>query len=380
VWRVNPLRACLTVEQCWQRTPGGSGVYVVELTRALAARDDVTVTGVAARHRSATPSGAAPAGRTRFSRLPRRALYDAWDRLRRPRAEALAGPTDVVHATTWAIPGRRAPLVVTVHDLAFLRDPAHFTSRGNRFFRRNLVIARDEAAMVVVPSEATRADCVDVGIDPARIVVVPHGVRALEVDVAARTRWAQEHGVRRPYVLWCGTLEPRKNLARLVEAYRRLISLGGPAVDLVLAGPVGWGGVDAHLRDALAALPDGSVHLLGRLSYQELQVAYAGAAAFAFPSTWEGFGMPVLEAMAHGVPVVTSAGTSMAEFAAGAGALVDPADPDAIAEGLARVLGDEGELLGAAGRERAAGMTWARSAEAHVMAYRSALGGRQGEA
>ncbi|MBO3101403.1 glycosyltransferase family 4 protein [Cellulomonas fengjieae] len=366
----NPVRVAMTVEQCWQPVPGGSGSYIAELSGALAALGSARVVGVAARHPAADLPRPLLSVPVRHSRLPRVALYESWSRWRRPRVERLAGPTDVVHATTWAIPGHRRPLVVTVHDLAFLRDPGHFTERGNAFFRRALRIVRDEAAGIVVPSESTRADCVAEGLDPARLTVVPHGVRAAPVTSERVAAWRAAHGLERPYVLWCGTLEPRKNVVRLVEAFARARAARLIEHDLVLVGPAGWGGSGAQVEQALSVLPAGAVHMLGRLDDADLQTAYAAASAFAFPSLWEGFGMPVLEAMAHGVPVVTSAGTSMAEFAGSSAQLVDPLDVDAIAAGLVRavsVAAPSAELV-----ETAAGFTWEASARAHVAVYRAA--------
>lgn len=360
------MDVALTVEQLWQPVPGGSGSYIRELVAALPSAG-VRPAGVAAR-------GAGDAGLevpVRHSRLPRPALYEAWSRLRRPRADG-QGPTDVVHATTWAVPGHRAPLVVTVHDLAFLRDPGHFTERGNRFFRRALEITRAEAVRVVVPSEATRDDCVAAGLEAARVDVVPHGVRALPVSAADRADWRRRHGVDGPYLLWCGTLEPRKNLPRLLDAYARARAATPGFPDLVLVGPTGWGDAADRVASALAALPAGCVHLLGRVSEADLHAAYAGAVAFAFPSLWEGFGMPVLEAMAHGVPVLTSAGSSMAEFVGDAGLLVDPTDVDALAAGLVALVTEDAGGRSAAARRTAAGMTWAAAAEAHAATYRAA--------
>lgn len=363
------MDVALTVEQLWQPVPGGSGSYIRELVAALPSAG-VRPVGLAARGADGDDAGlGVPVVR---SALPRRVLYESWSRLRLPRADGPAGRVDVVHATTWAVPGHRAPLVVTVHDLAFLRDPGHFTPRGNAFFRRALDITRAEAARVVVPSRATRDDCVAEGVDADRVDVVPHGVRVPEVTPSERAAWRRRHGVDRPYVLWCGTLEPRKNLPRLVEAYARAVGEAPGFPDLVLVGPAGWGGEADRVASALSALPEGTVHLLGRLPEADLHAAYAGATAFAFPSLWEGFGMPVLEAMAHGVPVLTSAGTSMAEFAAGAGVLVDPTDTDALTAGLvALVTGDSG-AWSASARRTAAGMTWESSARAHAAAYRAA--------
>ncbi|MBU4336284.1 MAG: glycosyltransferase family 4 protein [Actinobacteria bacterium] len=368
-----PLTVALTVEQCWQPVPGGSGTYVRELTTALAGRDDVRVIGLAARHAEQGLPGGRLAVPVRSSGLPRIGLYEAWSRLRRPSAEHICGPVDVVHASTWALPGHGAPLVATVHDLAFLREPAHFTARGNRFFRRALDLVVAEAAAVVVPSRATADDLVRYGLDEARVHVVPHGVRAGAVAVGEVEGWRSRNGIGERYVLWCGTLEPRKNLPRLVRAFVQARAQGMDA-ELVLAGPQGWGAASDDVGRALRALPDGVVHLTGRLDDHELQVAYHGATAFAFPSLWEGFGMPVLEAMAHGVPVLTSVGTSMAEFAEGAGELADPLDVDALATGLLAVTGDDRPDRAAVAAQ-AGRFTWEQSAAAHVRAYRAALAG-----
>ena len=178
---------------------------------------------------------------------------------------------------------------------------------------------------------------------------------------------ADYDGLPERFLLWCGTFEPRKNLPGLLEAFA-LVAGTDPTLHLVLVGPAGWG-------EALAVRPGpwaARVHEVGRLSSDDLRVAYAAATAFAFPSTWEGFGLPVLEAMSVGTPVVTSRGTSMAEVVGTAGVLVDPADPADLAAGLVRALGEEHDALGAAGRARAAGFTWELAAAGHVAAYRAA--------
>ena len=306
------------------------------------------------------------------SPLPRAALYELWSRYRGAATwGARRTRPDVLHATTWAIPRRSAPLVVTVHDLAFLRDPGHFTPRGNSFFRRALSIVRDEADLVVVPSAVTAVDCRAAGIDDARIRVIHHGVRAPSITGPQVQRWRDTHGLTRPYVLWCGTFEPRKNLATLLDAYRALLA-DVPDIDLVLVGPAGWGGAAADVAARVARLPVGRAHLLGRLTDADLHRAYAGARAFCFPSTWEGFGMPVLEAMAHGVPVVTSAGTSMAEISPQGAILVDALSADDVAAGLLAAVGARHDELSVGARANAARFSWEHSARQHVAAYRAA--------
>ncbi|MEV7972688.1 glycosyltransferase family 1 protein [Cellulomonas sp. NPDC089187] len=358
---MNP-RVALTVEQLWQPAPGGSGTYIRELVTELRGRTPLV--GIAARGHTVAPEDDLGIP-ILTSALPRPALYEAWNRLRRPR---VPGRPDLVHATTWAVPPRRGALVVTVHDLAFLRSPDHFTARGNRYFRRALEITRREADLVIVPSRTTADDCVAEGFDLDRIRVIPHGVRVPEIAPGPAARIRERLGLDRPFVFWCGTLEPRKNLPVLLAAFERLAAHSD--LDLVLAGPTGWGDAGAELSRWSAGPLRDRVHLTGRLTVEELHVAYAAARVFAFPSLWEGFGMPVLEAMAHGTPVVTSAATSMAEFTEGAGLLVDPHDPDAVAEALFRAAGPDHDDLSARGLARAAGSRWASTADQHLAVYR----------
>ena len=369
----SPLRVGLIVEQLWQPVPGGSGTYIVELGDVLAARrDEVTAFGLAARHTQGLDDSWRTALPVRYSRLPRRALYAGWQWLSRPLAERDAGPMDVCHATTWAVPPTRAALVVTVHDLAFLDRPEVFTRHGNAYFRRALDHVRARADAVVVPSEATANQCRDAGITNDRIHVVPHGVtvpRPPREDIEATQ---QRLGVTAPYLMWAGTVEPRKNVPNLLAAYD-LLARDSDVPDLVLVGPAGWGPepqVPAAVRHR--------VHRTGALPRADLHALMAGATAFVFPSWSEGFGMPVLEAMAHGVPVVTSADTACAEVAGSTGYLVDPADADSIAGGCERHLPRRQALRASQGRTRAAGFTWQAAADATITAYRAAIARRRG--
>lgn len=357
------VKLAVTVEQLWQRIPGGSGTYVRELVRALTQAGDVDAVGIAAYHRSTSPAPGLPI-EVHHSFLPRRLLFDSWHAARRPRSSVPRG-SDVIHATTWAIPPRTAPLVVTVHDLAFLRAPEHFTSRGNRFFRRGLEIVAAEADIVLTPSRLTAADCIDHGIEANRVRVIPLAARVPAVSPEQVSAIRRRYALEREYVLWCGTLEPRKNLPGLLRAFDLVAAREN--LDLVLVGPSGWGSVDPA---ALAGRSRERVKILGRLSGTELHAAYAGARSFAFPSTWEGFGLPVLEAMAHGVPVVTSRGTSMAEFSGDAAILVDPDDVDELAEAIIRASGPDHERMSERGRSIAAAYTWGVVARQTAAAYR----------
>jgi glycosyltransferase involved in cell wall biosynthesis len=361
------IRVAVTLEQCWHRVPGGTAVAAIELAGALSGRDDVEVVGVSARHRRPPPDPWVPPIAVRALPIPRRALYETWHYLRWPAVQRATGPVDVIHATGVVVPPHSAPLVVTAHDFAYLHDPSQFTRNGLRFFRRALALARRHADILVCPSEATRRECVALGFRPERLRVVPHGVRSEPASAADIDRVRASYGLDRPYVAFVGTVEPRKNLGRLIEAFA---AVDAPGVDLAVVGPKGW---KQDLAPAAAKLGS-RARVLGFVPREDLGPILAGAALFAYPSLREGFGLPVLEAMAQGTAVVTSAGTATEEVVDGSGILVDPLDARAIAEAIAALLRDPARAseLGAAGRERAAGFSWQRSAELCVEAYRDA--------
>jgi glycosyltransferase involved in cell wall biosynthesis len=360
------MRAAVVIEQSWHRVPGGTATAVLDQVKAVAAAGEVDQVGVAARHREPAPAAFRPAIDVRHLPLPRRALYETWHRLRWPAVERATGPVDVVHATGYAIPPRSAPLVATIHDVAWRRDPSMFTRNGVRFFEAGLRCVVDDADLVLCPSRATVDDCRGAGIDAERLRRVPWGMTVVDVgdDEVAAAR--ERYGLTGRYVLSVGTVEPRKNLRRLLDAFARLPQRD---VTLALVGPTGWGD---DLGDAVAALGD-RARICGFVPQSELPALYRGASVFCYPSLWEGYGLPVAEAMGAGAPVVTSTGTATEELVAGgAGLAVDPHDIDGIAAALASVLDDAdlADRLRAAGRARAEATTWQATAEATVAAYR----------
>jgi glycosyltransferase involved in cell wall biosynthesis len=363
------LRVAVTVEQSWHVVPGGIATSTVELLRALGKLDRLDLVGVAARHPQPPPYALLPPVPVRHLPLPRRILYETWQLLRWPAVEVATGPVDVVHDAGYVVPPARAPLVATVHDLLFLRYPEHYPWHSREVLRRGFELARRHARLVMCPSRATLEDCRARGIEAERLRLVPWGVRARPLEDGHVAEVLGNHRLERPYVLFCGTIEPRKNLPRVVEAFR---SLDRPDLELVLAGPRGWKQDVGSLLEPLG----GRVRPLGFVPKPDLDALYAGAAAVVYPSLQEGFGLPVLEAMARGAPVVTSAGTAMEEVAGDAALLVDPLDVNALAEAMARLLDDRAlaASLGRAGAERAAGYTWERSASRAAAVYDEAAG------
>lgn len=357
----------LTFEHCWRETPGGTGVASVELGRALAARDDVEAIGVAGRHRRQATTGYEPTVPMTYVPLSGPLLVETSLRLGWPHLERATGPLDVQHATS-IIPlasSPSLPLVVTVHDLAFIRHPQYFTARGRNVFARALGHVRKRASLVLCSSRSTFEDCLANGFSEDQLRLVPLGVRLREADSQHVAHARTAYALPPTYLLFVGTLEPRKNLRRLLDAHQ---SLGASVPPLVVAGAVGWG--DDDLKSRLAAATN--VMFIGHVDESDLPAVYAGAHALCYPSLMEGFGLPILEAMSQGTPVVTSTGTSTQEVAGGAAVLVDPLSTESIAEGIRDAL-DRRSELSQLGKERAKGASWESTASLVVRAYRDAI-------
>ena len=358
---LEPLRVAYTLEQCWHEVPGGTAVAALRVAEHLEADPRVELLGVAGRHRRPPEPAWRPSIRVRGLPVARPWLYETWLRARWPLVESVTGPVDVCHATGLVPAASDAPLVVTVHDLAFVRYPERFSRHGVRTMRRSLDVIRRRAAVVLCSSHATVSDMVEAGIEPDRIRHVPLGVDPVEVTPHDIERVRRAHDLPDRFVLFVGTVEPRKNLVRLAIAVSRL----DEPVPLVVVGTDGWG-------DALDDVNrlDTDVRFVGFVPPDDLAACYSSATVFAYPSEWEGFGLPVAEAMAQGVPVVTSRGTSTEEVAGGAAVLVDPGDVDDIARGISEALDPRRrDELVERGRRRAGELTWAATADATVAAY-----------
>jgi glycosyltransferase involved in cell wall biosynthesis len=368
--------------------PTGVGEWIHELIRALlalkAAGDpaakglEITAFSSSLRDRLAGSAVGELAGvRPVDCRLPVRALNLAWYRLGWPPVESLAkGPFDVVHSSTPVLlPSRSGLRVSTVYDLDFLRHPDRASGEMRRDFPRLVGEHSRRAGLVVtISNHSARAISRELGVPDAKIAICRPGV----------PRWITSRSAIQPprsggYILFVGTLEPRKNVGGLLDAYQRLLSRWPDAPRLVLAG-----------RETPAARPwieratgpvfKGKVDVRGYIADRDRVSTYLGAAVLVLPSFDEGFGLPALEAMALGIPVIASSRGALPEVVGDAGLLAEPEDADGIAEALRRLLTEPGlqNACREAGLIRARTFNWSDSARTLLQRYLTALAQQPG--
>ncbi|MGQ9908847.1 MAG: glycosyltransferase family 4 protein [Candidatus Flexifilum sp.] len=359
---------------------GGIGRYVRELTAALARRDDPL------RYRlfiaGARADKPLPRFDARFTLRPTPITPSWWARIWQRAGvplpiEAVIGRVALYHATDFVLPPTlpATPTILTVHDLSFVRVPEAASPRLKAYLDQVVPRSVRRVDHVLADSTATKQDLIEIyGTPPEKITVLLSGVeptfqpvRSAEARAAARARYGLPS---RPYIFSVGTVQPRKNYARLIAALA-VLRQRGHDVDLAIAGGKGW--LDDPIYAAIRAHHvEDHVHFLGFVADADLPALYSGAVLTALPSLYEGFGIPVLESMACGTPVLTSSISSLPEVAGDAAVLVDPTDLEAIIDGLERLLLDH-ELrrqLTELGLARATLFTWDSAANLLLQVYR----------
>ena len=369
----------MVAEQLRRRVPGGIGTYLRGLVRGLAAleTDSPELTlwasrplGRHSRDDDEGPGPERPGGAGSFERasvvtspLPGPALVWGWDR----GVGSLPVEADVVHAPSLTVPPAAGPpMSVTVHDLAWRRHPEAYTPRGRKWHEAALERALRRAALLVVPSRDTAEDLIGAGAAARRVEVVVEGTDHLPApDHDAAAELLTRLGVPGRFLLSVSTLEPRKNLARVIEAYRSARARLPEGSSLLIVGPAGWG----RSLPPIPA-PEG-VFLAGRVGDATLSALYERAWALVYVPLREGFGLPAVEAMRAGTPVIASpmpsTGTAALE--------VDPLDVVALGDALVRTVTDEGlrRQLIEAGHHHVAPLTWEAAARRHVELWESLL-------
>lgn len=266
-------------------------------------------------------------------------LYNfMWNKIGYPRIKSILPSIQVFHSWDWLQPpDRDLPLVSTIHDMALAKFPETAHPKIKHMHEQSWKILKERKAHIIAVSRATKNDIVQLLDIPEHMVHVVHEALPLEVKYIAESLTEEMEAesiarlkLDRPYILFVGTREPRKNLARLIEAWQPLQN----EVDLVIAGEVGWDGSDKKYTNI------SNLRFLGRVSDSDLSVLYTHTKVFAFPSLYEGFGLPILEAFYHGAPVVTSNTSSMPEVAGNAAELVDPLSVESIRAGLTKILNE----------------------------------------
>jgi len=355
----------------------GVGNYCFSLLKALLELPDAPeIHGLATcLHRPALNSLSSQAS-CKHVAIPTRAMYALWNATGLPAVESLVGNVDVYHATNYFLPpSRRARRVLSIHDLAFLVHPEWCSPKVSGPFSRRIHRFAQEADLILAMSKATKGDIVRrLDVAEAKVRVTYEAANASLQPVPgneAMGQVAERFGIRGPYLLFAGTIEPRKNVFGLIQAFQRLA--GSAPHQLVLAGAQGW-----NAKDTLSAMADPAVASritrTGFVSTDDLAALYSAADAFVFPSFYEGFGLPVLEAMTCGCPVIASNTSSLPEVCGDAAVYCDPGDVESITGAIDRVLNDANlrARMIAAGHNRTQRFTWRSCAEATLAAYREA--------
>jgi glycosyltransferase involved in cell wall biosynthesis len=308
-------------------------------------------------------------------RLPARLMQKAWNSFGFPHAELFTGQFDIFHATNFTAPPQKSgKLILTIHDVGFARMPENHP-QSSRILNQILPHQLERADKIIVVSGFTRDEVVEVFAVPERKIRVIHNGVSPDfhpvADKEAAAMIARKYRIDQEYILFVGKLEARKNINGVVEAYGIFKKQSKMQHKLVLAGSLGWKGEEALQKAVESGLEKDVIHL-GYVPDEDLPWLMSGATVFLYPSLYEGFGIPTIEAMACGIPVIASNSTSLPEVVGDAGLLVDPDNTEEIATALSRILDDASlrDELVRKGLERCKDFTWRKAAEQTFELYR----------
>ena len=356
------------MEAAWHRVPGGTGRVAVDLANALSRRNDIEIEGVAAWHLNPPSQNYQPSIDVQRLRCPRPLLYECWARSPRPRLKSTKH--HLVHSTTIVVPPPGdVPMVVNVHDLAFRRFPERFPKRSRKLFERSWQRVLERADAVLCPSAATSADLLAAGLDAHRLHLVPLGHDPLNVSPEALLETREQVGVQGKFVLAVGTLEPRKNIPTLIEAFNNIAP--SHDVELVLAGPIGWGVTPEELLASLDEAAKNKIRIIGEVTTAQL-AALTRRLSFLLSQPARRIRSTGAGSMSYNTPAVTSKGTATEEVAGDAALMVDPASVDEVSDALDFLLTSESEAqkLADRGYQRSKTFSWDATAAATVDVYR----------
>ncbi|MGB6420537.1 MAG: glycosyltransferase family 1 protein [Anaerolineales bacterium] len=364
--------------------PGGAGSYIIHLIRALASLSSECQFTIFAHHSGRDLIDSPPSSRMNWVLVPDKnpARRLVWEQVTFPRL-VRQSRVGLLHSLHYTRPlSLSCASVVTFHDMTFFLYP-HLHTRSKRiFFPTAIRLSARLADALIAVSENTKKDAVRLlGVPGDKITAIPHGVGE---EFHPITDAALLEGIRRKYklpqdfILNVGIVEPRKNLALLLKSYQRLHSQG-ISLPLVIVGGLGWMYEDVFRQAESLGIKE-QVYFTGYVPDHDLPIIYNLARIFVYPSIYEGFGLPPLEAMACGTPVITTAVSSMPEHVGDAGILIPPQDEKALTNALQKLINDSTlqEKLSSKGLERASQFTWKRTAQETIKVYNRVLTARQG--
>lgn len=302
-------------------------------------------------------------------KLPPLLLESLWNRLHVLPIENFVGQVDLFHTSDWLEPPAKCPKITTIHDLVVYKYPQTLPPRIVANQKRKLEWVKRESRIIIAVSKSTKRDIVEILKIPEgriRVIYEAGNTDNTKKDINNTEIIKKKYGIEGKYLLAVGTREPRKNLQRIIEAHNLLISQY-PNLQLVIVGKYGWGGEDSNMQINKYA----NIKILGYMPTEDLNALYAGAEVFVYPSLYEGFGLPIFDAMSFGCPVVTSNVSSMPEVTGNAGILVDPESVEDIANGIEKAM-KESKSLVEKGHKRVMEFSWGKTARETLKVYEEA--------